>query len=52
LSKGPRIFQGSKRAFYKGLMHELGFALKFSEPENIWAGWVSRKRPVRTALPV
>jgi catechol 2,3-dioxygenase-like lactoylglutathione lyase family enzyme len=28
-------------AFYKGVMDELGFTLKFSEPENLWAGWVS-----------
>jgi catechol 2,3-dioxygenase-like lactoylglutathione lyase family enzyme len=28
-------------AFYKGLMHELGFSLKFSEPEHLWAGWAS-----------
>jgi catechol 2,3-dioxygenase-like lactoylglutathione lyase family enzyme len=25
-------------AFYKGLMDELGFTLKFSEPENLWLG--------------
>jgi catechol 2,3-dioxygenase-like lactoylglutathione lyase family enzyme len=28
-------------AFYKALMDELGFTLKFSEPENLWAGWMS-----------
>jgi len=27
-------------AFYKSVMDELGFALKFSEPEKPWAGWM------------
>jgi len=26
--------------FYQGVMQELGFALKFSEPEKAWAGWM------------
>jgi catechol 2,3-dioxygenase-like lactoylglutathione lyase family enzyme len=32
----PRAF-----AFYEAVMPELGLSLKFSEPENAWAGWVS-----------
>jgi catechol 2,3-dioxygenase-like lactoylglutathione lyase family enzyme len=31
----PRAF-----AFYQGVMDELGFVLKFSEPEKPWAGWM------------
>jgi catechol 2,3-dioxygenase-like lactoylglutathione lyase family enzyme len=31
----PRAF-----AFYQGVMEELGFVLKFSEPETPWAGWM------------
>jgi catechol 2,3-dioxygenase-like lactoylglutathione lyase family enzyme len=31
----PRAF-----AFYRGVMDELGFVLKFSEPETPWAGWM------------
>ena len=27
-------------AFYSGVMDELGFTLKFSEPEKPWAGWM------------
>jgi len=27
-------------AFYRGVMEELGFVLKFSEPETPWAGWM------------
>ena len=27
-------------AFYSDVMDELGFALKFSEPEKPWAGWM------------
>ena len=27
-------------AFYQGAMDELGFVLKFSEPEKPWAGWM------------
>ena len=27
-------------AFYRGVMDELGFTLKFSEPEKSWAGWM------------
>jgi len=27
-------------AFYQGLMDELGFVLRFSEPEKPWAGWM------------
>lgn len=27
-------------AFYRGLMDELGFALKFSAPEKPWAAWM------------
>jgi hypothetical protein len=27
-------------AFYKGMMDELGFTLKFSEPAKPWAGWM------------
>jgi len=27
-------------AFYQSLMAELGFTLKFSEPEKSWAGWM------------
>ena len=26
--------------FYQEVMHELGFQLKFSEPEKHWAGWM------------
>ena len=35
-------------AFYKGLMDELGFALKFVELERPWAGWMQpgRERPL------
>jgi hypothetical protein len=35
-------------AFYKGMMDELGFTLKFSEPEKPWAGWmkVGNERPL------
>jgi len=28
-------------AFYEAIMRELGLLLKFKEPENAWAGWVS-----------
>jgi catechol 2,3-dioxygenase-like lactoylglutathione lyase family enzyme len=31
--------------FYSGLMEGLGFKLKFSEPENGWAGWVGPDSP-------
>jgi catechol 2,3-dioxygenase-like lactoylglutathione lyase family enzyme len=27
-------------AFYAGVMGELGFVLKFSEPDTPWAGWM------------
>ena len=27
-------------AFYQGVMGELGFKLKFSEPDKPWAGWM------------
>ena len=27
-------------AFYQSVMEELGFTLKFSEPEKAWAGWM------------
>jgi catechol 2,3-dioxygenase-like lactoylglutathione lyase family enzyme len=27
-------------AFYRGVMDELGYTLKFFEPENQWAGWM------------
>ena len=27
-------------AFYEGLMDELGFVLKFSDPDKPWAGWM------------
>jgi len=27
-------------AFYQSLMNELGYTLKFSEPEKPWAGWM------------
>jgi len=27
-------------AFYQSVMEELGFTLKFSEPEKPWAGWM------------
>ena len=27
-------------AFYQSVMEELGFTLKFSEPEKYWAGWM------------
>ena len=27
-------------AFYRGVMDELGFTLKFSEPEKSWADWM------------
>ena len=30
----PRAF-----SFYSAVMRVLGFPLKFSEPENSWAGW-------------
>jgi len=35
-------------AFYRGVMDELGFTLKFSEPEKPWAGWMQagRDRPL------
>jgi len=35
-------------AFYRGLMNELGFTLKFVEPERPWAGWMQpgRDRPL------
>jgi catechol 2,3-dioxygenase-like lactoylglutathione lyase family enzyme len=35
-------------AFYSGVMDELGFTLKFSEPEKPWAGWMQpgRDRPL------
>ena len=35
-------------AFYKGMMDELGFTLKFSELEKPWAGWmkVGNERPL------
>ena len=26
-------------AFYSGVMRQLGFVLKFSQPEKSWAGW-------------
>lgn len=31
--------------FYEAIMRELGLHLKFSEPENGWAGWVSPNAP-------
>jgi hypothetical protein len=44
------IFLLSKTAFafYSGVMDELGFTLKFSEPEKPWAGWMQpgRDRPL------
>ncbi len=27
-------------AFYESVMEELGFTLKFPEPEKLWAGWM------------
>jgi len=35
-------------AFYRGLMGELGFTLKFVEPDKPWAGWMQpgRDRPL------
>jgi catechol 2,3-dioxygenase-like lactoylglutathione lyase family enzyme len=35
-------------AFYEGVMDELGFTLKFSEPEKPWAGWMKfgNERPL------
>jgi catechol 2,3-dioxygenase-like lactoylglutathione lyase family enzyme len=33
------------RAFYAQVLPELGLVLKFSEPENAWAGWVSPRAP-------
>ena len=35
-------------AFYSGVMDELGFTLKFAEPEKPWAGWMQagRDRPL------
>ena len=36
----PRAF-----AFYEAIMRELGLNLKFSDPENAWAGWVSPHAP-------
>jgi catechol 2,3-dioxygenase-like lactoylglutathione lyase family enzyme len=32
-------------AFYAAVLPELGLVLKFSEPENAWAGWVSPLAP-------
>jgi len=31
--------------FYSAVLPELGLVLKFSEPENGWAGWVSPQAP-------
>lgn len=31
--------------FYSAIMEELGLQLKFSEPENSWAGWVAPAAP-------
>ncbi|MDR3482519.1 MAG: VOC family protein [Burkholderiaceae bacterium] len=31
--------------FYSAIMAELGLKLKFSEPEESWAGWVSPSAP-------
>jgi catechol 2,3-dioxygenase-like lactoylglutathione lyase family enzyme len=31
--------------FYEAIMRELGLLLKFSEPDNAWAGWVSANAP-------
>ncbi|WP_246729034.1 VOC family protein [Methylosinus sp. RM1] len=39
----PRAF-----AFYSVIMDELGFPLKFAEPEKTWAGW----RPANAARPL
>jgi catechol 2,3-dioxygenase-like lactoylglutathione lyase family enzyme len=32
-------------AFYSTVLPELGLVLKFSEPENSWAGWMSPLAP-------
>lgn len=31
-------------AFYSALMGELGYPLRFSEPQKPWAGWMTRER--------
>ncbi len=36
---------GRAYAFYCAVLPELGLVLKFSEPENFWAGWVSPQAP-------
>ncbi len=35
-------------AFYRGVMDELGFSLKFCDPQKPWAGWMQpgRDRPL------
>ena len=38
-------------AFYSGVMDELGFTLKFSEPEKPWAGWMQPGRDRRSRAP-
>jgi catechol 2,3-dioxygenase-like lactoylglutathione lyase family enzyme len=32
-------------AFYGAVLPEMGLMLKFSEPENSWAGWMSPQAP-------
>ena len=36
---------GRAFAFYSAVLPELGLVLKFSQPENFWAGWVSPQAP-------
>lgn len=31
-------------AFYSALMEELGYPLRFREPQKPWAGWMTRER--------
>ncbi len=32
-------------AFYAGLMQELGYPLRFRDPDRAWAGWMPREAP-------